>query len=64
VDTTGAGDSFIGGFASALLRGEDLEQAARYGNACGALAATRHGAQPSIPHHDEVVQFLKSQEKG
>jgi ribokinase len=58
VDTTAAGDAFIGGFASALLRGAELEEAARYGNACGALAATRHGAQPSLPTREEVERFL------
>jgi ribokinase len=58
VDTTAAGDAFTGGFATALLRGEELEQAARYGNACGALAATKHGAQPSLPTREEVESFI------
>jgi ribokinase len=58
VDTTAAGDAFIGGFASALLRGLDLEAAVRYANACGALATTKFGAQPSLPTREEVEQLL------
>jgi ribokinase len=59
VDTTAAGDAFIGGFASALLRGLELEEAVKYANACGALATTKFGAQPSLPTKDEVEAFLK-----
>ncbi|MBE0680387.1 MAG: ribokinase [Anaerolineales bacterium] len=59
VDTTAAGDAFIGGFASAVLRGLNLENAVRYANACGALAATKFGAQPSLPTKEEVERFIK-----
>ena len=58
VDTTAAGDAFIGGFASVVLRGLDLENAVRYANACGALAATKFGAQPSLPTKEEVQKFI------
>jgi ribokinase len=58
VDTTAAGDAFIGGFACALLRGIELEQAVRYANACGALATTKFGAQPSLPTREEVENLL------
>ncbi|MBK8419777.1 ribokinase [Candidatus Villigracilis saccharophilus] len=59
VDTTAAGDAFIGGFASALLRGLEVEEAVKYANACGALAATKFGAQPSLPTKEEVEKFIK-----
>ena len=59
VDTTAAGDAFIGGLAAALLKGNSLEEAVRYGNASGALAATKFGAQPSLPTQDEVGQLLR-----
>ena len=77
VDTTAAGDAFIGGFASNLLESDSLlldmmqhpqgtraaslqiEEAVKYANACGALATTKFGAQPSLPSKDEVESFLK-----
>ncbi len=58
VDTTAAGDAFIGGFAVSLLRGLDLKDAVRHANACGALAATKFGAQPSLPTKEEVETFM------
>jgi ribokinase len=58
VDTTAAGDAFIGGFASALLRGFEIEKAVKYANACGALATTKFGAQPSLPTKEETERFM------
>ena len=63
VDTTAAGDSFIGGLATSLLQNKSLEEAVRYGCATGALAATKFGAQPSLPTKEEVAEFISSQEK-
>lgn len=67
VDPTAAGDSFNGALAVRLaaLRsaGGELRLGAddlRFCNAAGALAATRLGAQPSIPRLDEVEAFLRS----
>jgi ribokinase len=73
VDTTAAGDAFIGGFAAKLLetilessgsplkteqQAVRLQNAVRYGCACGALATTKLGAQPSLPTKEEVQKFL------
>ena len=58
VDGTGAGDAFIGAAVTGLLHGlADAELLAR-ACAAGALAATRHGAQPSLPSAAEVEQVL------
>jgi len=58
VDTTAAGDAFIGGFATALLQNKSLEESVRYGCACGALATTKFGAQPSLPAREEVEKLI------
>lgn len=59
VDTTAAGDAFNAGLATALGRGAALDQAARYANACGALATTKVGAQPSLPRAADVEQLME-----
>ena len=61
VDTTAAGDAFIGGFAYSLLQNKSLEESVRYGCACGALATTKFGAQPSLPTKQDVERFMSLQ---
>lgn len=56
VDTTAAGDAFIGALATALVREMPLVEAIRFANCAGALATTRFGAQTSLPSADEVYQ--------
>ncbi|UVK95520.1 ribokinase [Pseudomonas atacamensis] len=57
VDTTAAGDTFVGGFAAALADGKSEDEAIRYGQIAAALSVTRAGAQPSIPTISEVQAF-------
>jgi ribokinase len=54
VDTTAAGDAFIGGLVVALSHGLALKEALRYANCAGAIAVTRFGAQTSLPSAVEV----------
>ena len=61
VDTTAAGDSFVGALAVGLGEGKSLSEACRFANAAGALTVTKMGAQPSLPTRTEVDGFLGSQ---
>jgi ribokinase len=60
VDTTGAGDAFVGAIVVALLEGAEPEAALRFACAAGALAATRAGAQPSLPTRAEVEALQRT----
>ena len=57
VDTTAAGDTFVGGFAAALASGKSEIEAIRFGQVAAALSVTREGAQPSIPTSQDVQAF-------
>jgi ribokinase len=59
VDTVAAGDAFNGGLAAALYEGFSLHQAVVWGAAVGALAATKPGAQTSLPDKLTFDAFLK-----
>lgn len=54
VDTTAAGDTFIGGFCAALARGRSVVDAVAFAQAAAAISVTRPGAQTSIPFEREV----------
>lgn len=58
VDTTGAGDTFVGSFVAALSQGVAVQQALRQASAASALACLVAGAQSSIPTLDQVQKFL------
>ena len=55
VDTTGAGDAFVGVTSQALAEGRGFEEALLWGSAAGALASERSGAQPSFPGREEIL---------
>lgn len=54
IDTTAAGDTFVGGFSAALAAKRPLDEAVRFGQAAAALSVTRAGAQTSIPFLNEI----------
>lgn len=60
VDTTAAGDVFCGALAVALTEAQPLPDAVRFASAASAISVTRMGAQPSIPHRNEIDAFLTS----
>jgi len=56
VDTTAAGDTFIGAFASKLSHDlQNIEEAIKYGSKAASLTVQRYGAQPSIPYKTELM---------
>lgn len=55
VDTTGAGDCFVGSFSARLEAGDDLESALRYATVAASISVTRAGAAPSMPGSAEVL---------
>ncbi|KAF0920495.1 hypothetical protein E2562_035388 [Oryza meyeriana var. granulata] len=67
VDTTGAGDAFVGALLqkivqdpSSLQDQKRLEAAIKFANACGAITTTKKGAIPSLPSEAEVLQLMES----
>ena len=73
IDTTGAGDTFLGALLSELLDcGESLEQLSaeklreiiRFANAAGALCTTGRGAIASMPKREQILHCLEGEEKG
>ncbi|HCW54212.1 MAG TPA: ribokinase [Clostridium sp.] len=61
IDTTAAGDSFIGGLSSKLdcnnLTKDSLIESVRFGNRVSSITVQRSGAQPSIPYLREVIEI-------
>ena len=62
IDSTGAGDAFIGGFVYGLSTFKNIKESIIYGNAAGALAVTKFGAQTSFPNIFELNKFIKKQD--
>jgi len=62
MDTTGAGDAFMGGLSYALLQGWDLERVGVFANACAALCCTKVGAR-AMAGLTEVNALISAQGK-
>ncbi len=60
VDTTGAGDTFTAALTLMLVEGRSPDEALAFACAAGALATTRHGAQPSMPFRADVEALLQT----
>ncbi|WP_373229445.1 ribokinase [Cohnella sp.] len=60
VDTTAAGDSFIGGLAVGLSEKKGIKEAIRFAAIVAGIAVSREGAQSSIPDRITVEDYLKS----
>ena len=63
VDTTGAGDAFVGGFAAGLVKFKhNIFEAAHYANAVAALSVMQPGTAPAMPIAREIARFLKKRD--
>ena len=63
VDTTGAGDAFVGGFAAGLVKFKhNMFEAAHYASAVAALSVMQPGAAPAMPIAREIARFLKKRD--
>lgn len=66
VDTTGAGDAFVGGLLAKLSQTSEwqsastIQAAIRWANACGALATTQKGAMSALPTEKELSDFINN----
>ncbi|WP_349368923.1 ribokinase [Salinarimonas sp.] len=58
VETTGAGDAFTGGFATALAEGRAPVEAVRFGCAAAGISVTRPGTAPAMPTRAEILALL------
>ena len=59
IDTTAAGDSFIGAFTMKICETGDADKAIKYATAVSAIVVTRQGAQDSIPTREEIEKFIE-----
>ena len=63
VDTTGAGDSFCAGFLSGMAKGLSFTDCGRFANAVGAHCVQAMGATTGIRSYEEIMDFIREQEK-
>ena len=61
LDSTGAGDAFIGGLACGLAEGKDIFESAAYANVVAGLSVTRPGTMRSMASRQEVELFIKGE---
>ena len=61
VDATGAGDNFMAGFVSEIIRGSDVKKALSFANACGAICATAVGTGTALRDREQVLRFMRAE---
>lgn len=61
VETTGAGDAFNGGFATAIAEGHSIEKALQFATCTAAISVTRLGSAPSMPYREEILSLMEKE---
>lgn len=59
VDTTGAGDNFVAGFLTGVIRGWDLKKCGRFANAVGSLSVQKVGATTAVENIEQVLDYIE-----
>ena len=62
IDSTGAGDAFLGSFLARYSLGDSIQSSLAYASVASAIQVTREGAAVAIPDYGEVLQFLKDRQ--
>ena len=60
VDATGAGDNFMAGFVSEIIRGSEVKDALAFANACGAICATAVGTGTALRDREQVLKLIST----
>ncbi len=61
VETTGAGDAFNGGLATAIAEGMPMEKALQFATCTAAISVTRYGSSPSMPYRHEIAALMEKE---
>lgn len=61
METTGAGDAFNGGFATAIAEGLSIEKALQFATCTAAISVTRLGSAPSMPYREEILELMEKE---
>ena len=61
VETTGAGDAFNGGLATAIAEGMPIKQALQFATCTAAISVTRLGSSPSMPYRAEILELMQKE---
>ena len=61
LETTGAGDAFNGGLATAIAEGLPIETALKFATCTSAISVTRLGSSPSMPYRHEILALLEKE---
>ncbi|MBO5649006.1 MAG: ribokinase [Clostridia bacterium] len=61
VETTGAGDAFNGGLATAIAEGLPVDTALKFATCTAAISVTRLGSSPSMPHRHEILALMEKE---
>jgi len=58
VDTTGAGDNFVAGFLTGVIKGWDLKQCGRFANAVGSVSVRKIGPTGAVESMEQIMEFM------